>query len=44
MAYTHTVLSIDSNIDVIDKYKELIELVTDKDSLYIRARKEVKWQ
>lgn len=41
MAYTHTVLSINSNIDVIDKYKELIELVTDKDSLYIRAREVV---
>ena len=41
MAYTHTVLSINSNIDVVDKYKELIELVTDKDSLYIRAREVV---
>ena len=41
MSYTHTVLSINSNIDVVDKYKELIELVTDKDSLYIRAREVV---
>jgi len=42
MAFTHTVISIDTSIDVKSKYKELIDLSADKDSLYIRAREIVE--
>ena len=38
MYYTHTSLSVDTSIDVISKYQQLIESAADKDSLYIRAR------
>ena len=38
MSYVHTNLSIESSLDVVCKYKELIEVSADGDSLYIRAR------
>ncbi len=38
MAYTHTSLAIETTLDVVSKYKELIEVSADGNSLYIRAR------
>ena len=37
----NTVISLDTNIDLITKYKSLMEVSADKDSLYIRAREVV---
>lgn len=37
----NTVISLDTSIDVIEKYKALIEASADGDSLYIRAREVV---
>ena len=42
MAYTHTSLSIDASLDVVGKYRELIEELAGGDSLYVRAREVVK--
>ena len=41
MSYAHTNLSIESNLDIVSKYKELVELTSDGDSLYVRAREVV---
>ena len=38
MAYSHTSLSIESNLDIASKYQELVEVTSNGDSLYIRAR------
>ena len=38
MSYTHTNISLETTLDVVSKYKELIEVSADGDSLYIRAR------
>ena len=38
MSYVHTDISLETSIDVVSKYKELIEVSADGDSLYIRAR------
>ncbi len=38
MAYTHTNISLETTLDVVSKYKELIEIAADGNSLYIRAR------
>ena len=37
----NTVISLDTNIDLIEKYKSLMEASADGDSLYIRAREVV---
>ena len=42
MSYVHTNLSIDSSLDVVGKYRELIEELAGGDSLYVRAREVVK--
>ena len=42
MAYAHTSLSIESSLDVVGKYRELIEELAGGDSLYVRAREVVK--
>ena len=42
MAYAHTSLSIESSVDVVGKYRELIEELAGGDSLYVRAREVVK--
>ena len=42
MAYSHTSLSIESSLDVVGKYRELIEELAGGDSLYVRAREVVK--
>ena len=41
MAYSHTSLSIESNLDIVGKYQELVEVTSNGDSLYIRAREVV---
>lgn len=38
MAYTHTNISLEPSLDVASKYKELIEVSADGNSLYIIAR------
>lgn len=38
MSYVHTNLSIDTSLDVVGKYRELIEELAGGDSLYVRAR------
>ena len=42
MAYEHTNLSIESNLDILDKYKQLIEATSDGESLYVRAREVIR--
>lgn len=42
MAYSHTSLSIDSTLDIVGKYKELIDVVSNGESLYIRAREVIR--
>ena len=42
MAYEHTTLSIESNLDILDKYKQLIEATSDGESLYVRAREVIR--
>ena len=42
MAYTHTSLSIESNLDIVGKYQELVEVTSNGDSLYIRAREVIR--
>lgn len=42
MAYAHTNLSIESSLDVVGKYREIIEELAGGDSLYIRAREVVR--
>ena len=37
MSYVHTNLSIESSLDVVGKYRELIEELAGGDSLYVRA-------
>lgn len=41
MSYAHTSLAIDSKLDIASKYNELVELTSDGDSLYVRAREVV---
>ena len=41
MSYTHINLSIDASLDVVGKYRELIEELAGGDSLYVRAREVV---
>ena len=41
MSYVHTNLSIESSLDVVGKYMELIEELAGGDSLYVRAREVV---
>ena len=41
MSYAHTSLSIESSLDVVGKYRELIEELAGGDSLYVRAREVV---
>ncbi len=41
MSYTHTNISLETTLDVVSKYKELIEVSADGNSLYIRAREVV---
>ena len=38
MSYAHTSLSIESKLDIVSKYQELVEVTSNGDSLYIRAR------
>ena len=42
MAYSHTSLSIESKLDIIGKYQELVEVTSNGDSLYIRAREVIR--
>ena len=42
MSYTHTNISLETTLDVVSKYKELIEVSADGNSLYIRAREVVE--
>ena len=42
MSYAHTSLSIESNLDIVNKYKELIDVTSNGDSLYIRAREVIR--
>ena len=37
----NTVISIDTSLDVIDKYRELVEASLDGDSIYTRAKETV---
>ena len=41
MSYTHTNISVETNLDVISKYNDLIEASANSNSLYIRAREVV---
>lgn len=38
MAYAHTSLAIESKLDIASKYQELVDVTSNGDSLYIRAR------
>ena len=42
MSYAHTNLSIESNLDIVGKYQELVEVTSNGDSLYIRAREVIR--
>ena len=42
MSYIHTSLSIESKLDIVGKYKELVEVTSNGDSLYIRAREVIR--
>lgn len=42
MAYSHTNLSIDSKLDIASKYSELVEVTSNGDSLYVRAREVIR--
>ena len=42
MAYTHTNISLETSLDVLDKYNQLINASADGNSLYIRAREVVE--
>lgn len=42
MAYSHTNLSIDASLDIVGKYQELVEVTSNGDSLYIRAREVIR--
>ena len=42
MSYTHTSLSIESNLDIVGKYQELVEVTSNGNSLYIRAREVIR--
>ncbi len=42
MAYTHTNISIESNLDIVGKYQELVDVTSNGDSLYIRAREVIR--
>ena len=42
MAYAHTNLAIDSKLDIAIKYNELIDISSNGDSLYIRAREVIR--
>ena len=42
MAYSHTSLSIESKLDIASKYQELVEVTSNGDSLYIRAREVIR--
>lgn len=41
MAYSHTSLSIESKLDIVGKYNELVDVTSNGESLYIRAREVV---
>ena len=42
MAYSHTRLSIDASLDIVGKYQELIDVTSNGESLYIRAREVIR--
>ena len=42
MAYSHTSLAIDSKLDIASKYQELVDVTSNGDSLYIRAREVIR--
>ena len=42
MAYTHTSLSIESKLDIASKYQELVDVTSNGESLYIRAREVIR--
>lgn len=42
MSYAHTSLSIESKLDIVGKYKELVDVTSNGDSLYIRAREVIR--
>lgn len=42
MAYTHTSLAIESKLDIVSKYQELIDVTSNGESLYIRAREVIR--
>ena len=42
MSYTHTNISLETSLDVLDKYNQLINASADGDSLYIRAREVIR--
>jgi len=39
---THTVISVSTSLDVIEKYRELVQASLDGDSIYIRAKETVE--
>lgn len=41
MSYAHTSFSIESNLDIVGKYQELVDVTSNGDSLYVRAREVV---
>lgn len=42
MAYSHTSLAIESKLDIVSKYQELVEVTSNGDSLYVRAREVIR--
>ena len=42
MSYSHTSLAIESKLDIVGKYKELVDVTSNGDSLYIRAREVIR--
>jgi hypothetical protein len=37
MAYTHTNLAIDNRLDIVSKYKELVDLTSNGKNMYVRS-------
>ena len=42
MSYLHTSLAIESKLDIVGKYQELVDVTSNGDSLYIRAREVIR--
>lgn len=42
MSYTHTSLAIESKLDIASKYQELVDVTSNGESLYVRAREVIR--